>query len=46
MPGAEGDRPDRDSEVVGDEMPPEPEASPGEMDRARLDEDDVSQQAP
>lgn len=49
IPGPERDDPERSSEVIGDEareMPPEPEPSPGEMDRARLDEDDVSEQAP
>ncbi len=48
-PGPEGDRVERNNEVTGDEgreMPPEPEPSPGEIDRARLGEDDVSEQAP
>ena len=47
--GSEGDRPDRDPEVADDEareMPPEPAPSPGEIDRANLGQDDVSEQAP
>ncbi len=37
------------SDVAGNErpeMPPEPEPSPGERDRAGLGDDDVSEQAP
>lgn len=43
------DRPDRDRGITGDEgdpMPPEPAPSPGELDRERLGQDDVSEQAP
>ena len=48
-PGPERDDTERGSEDIADErreMPPEPAPSPGEMDRARLGEDDVSEQAP
>ena len=48
-PDPERDDVERRSEDIGDEgreMPPEPAPSPGEMDRARLGEDDVSEQAP
>ncbi len=49
IPRPEGDDPERRSEDIGNEateMPPEPAPSPGEVDRARLGEDDVSEQAP
>lgn len=49
LPGSERDQPERSSGDIDDEgreMPPEPEPSPGEIDRARLGEDDVSEQAP
>jgi hypothetical protein len=41
-------RGDPDDVVTDDsrEMPPEPAPSPGEADRARLGEEDVSEQAP
>jgi ferritin-like metal-binding protein YciE len=48
--GGSVDRPlGTDPDVEGDEgvpMPPEPVPSPGEVDRARLGEEDVSEQAP
>ncbi len=46
---AERDRPERSADITDDEgreMPPEPEPSPGEIDREKLGEDDVSEQAP
>lgn len=49
IPGPERDDRERGSEDIGDEgreMPPEPVPSPGEVDRARLGEEDVSEQAP
>ncbi len=48
-PEPERDRTERNTGVTGDEgreMPPEPAPSPGEIDRARLGEEDVSEQAP
>ncbi len=45
----EPDRPDGDDNISTDEgreMPPEPMPSPGEVDRERLGQDDVSEQAP
>ena len=48
-PSPERDNVERDSEITGDEgreMPPEPVPSPGEIDRERLGQDDVSEQAP
>ncbi len=47
--GTDPDRPDRDRDITDDEgqpMPPEPLPSPGEVDRERLGQDDVSEQAP
>ena len=48
-PNPERDDVERSSEDVGDEgreMPTEQEPSPGETDRTKLGEDDVSEQAP
>ena len=47
--GADPDRPGGDRDMTNDEgreMPPEPVPSPGEIDRERLGDDDVAEQAP